>query len=129
MSSGANPQALLPGKGEVTGQGVSVLPPQGRVQSSTPPPPPGPLHSLPIPFTVRCTEKLFIYMYKCLFSNSFPLPLAPLPIPPPMAIAPASSTLYIMYRKSLCMVKGGRGSFRELGDPSPQTPFTGQDLC
>lgn len=125
MSLGANPQALSPGKGGVTGQGVSVLPPQGRVQSSTPPSPKS-LHSLPIPSTVRCTEKLFIYMYKCLFSNSSP-PIAPLP--PSMAIASAPSTLYIMYRKSLCMVEGGRGGFRELGDPSPQAPLTGQDLC
>lgn len=83
MSSGANPQALVPGKGEVTGQGVSVLPPTGQGSEFDSPPLPGPLHSLPIPFTVRCTEKLFIYMYKCLFSNSFPLPLAPLPTPTP----------------------------------------------
>lgn len=128
MSSGANPQALLPGKGEVTGQGVSVLPPQGRVQSSTPPL--SQVLSTPSPF-LSLSGVQRNYLYICINVYLVTVSLFPwLHCPPPsMAIAPASSTLYIMYRKSLCMVKGGRGGFRELGDPSPQTPFTGQDLC
>lgn len=59
-------------------------------------------------------------MYKCLFSNGFPSPPRPIPS---MAIALTPSTLYIMYRKNLCMVEGGWGRFRELGDPlTPKHP-------
>lgn len=56
-------------------------------------------------------------MYKCLFSNGFPPP--PCPDPPSMAIAPAPSTLYIMYRKSLCMVEGGGAASESWGTPFP----------
>lgn len=127
MSSGANPQALLPGKGgRVTGQGVSVLPPQGRVQSSTPPL--SQVLSTPSPF-LPLSGVQRNYLYICINVYLVTVSLPPCSTPPSMAIAPAPSTLYIMYRKSLCMVKGGQGGFRELGDPSPQVPLTGQDLC
>lgn len=118
------PQELTPGprcwgRGGGHWSGCVCAAPAGQGSKFDSPHLPSPLHSLPFPPTVGCTEKLFIYMYKCLFSNGFPPP--PCPDPPSMAIAPAPSTLYIMYRKSLCMVEGG-GRLQRAGGPLSPSP-------
>lgn len=125
MSLGANSQALSPGKGGGHWSGCVRAAPTG--QGSEFDTPPLPSLSTPSPF-LPLSGVQRNYLYICI--NVYLVTVPPhCSTPPSMAIASAPSTLYIMYRKSLCMVEGGRGGFRELGDPSPQAPLTGQDLC
>lgn len=114
MSSGANPWAPSPGNG-VMGQGVSVLPPPGQGSESDSrlsraPSTPSPF--LPL-FGVQRN-----YLYICINVYLVTVSLSPCPDPPSTATAPAPSTLYIMYRKSLCMA-GGVGWLQRAGGPLP----------
>lgn len=119
MSSGANPWApLLPGWGgrwsgcvhaAPPGQGSEFDYPLSRALST-----PSPF--LPL-FGVQRN-----YLYICINVYLVTVSLPPVPIPRLHGHSPAPSTLYIMYRKSLCMVEGGRGGFRELGEPLPPKP-------
>lgn len=83
MPSGVNPWAPLLGKGGVIGQGVFVLPPQGRVQSSTPPT--SQALSTPSPFLpLSGVQRNYLYICINVYLVTVSLPrLAPTPPPWP----------------------------------------------
>lgn len=108
------------------GQGVSVLPPPGQGSESDSPLSRAP--STPSPFLPLFGVQRN-YLYICINVYLVTVSLSPCPDPPSTATAPAPSTLYIMYRKSLCMAGGGGVASESWGTPSPQVPPAGQDLC
>lgn len=62
------------------------------------------------------------YLYICINVYLVTVSLPTLAQSPLHGHSPAPSTLYIMYRKSLCMVEGGGVASESWGTPSPQPP-------
>lgn len=122
VSSGANPWAL-PAR-EVGGGGhwsgcVHAAPTRAGFKvrllpSPTPPSTPSP------PLLLSGVQRNYLYICINVYLVTVSLPtLAQSPL---HGHSPAPSTLYIMYRKSLCMVEGGGVASESWGTPSPQPP-------